>query len=223
MLIPTSWYGPGVKNTDPAVHRAASDARGRLLDAALQVIRAKGFSAARVDDVCAAAGLSKGAFFHHFATKEDLALAAASHFSQRSDALFGDAPYQRIADPLERLLAYVDFRTALMQGELPDFTCLLGTMVQETYDTNPTIRDACDRYIRWHASAVAKDVAEAKRRYAPRARWGADGLSLYIQASIQGAFILAKASHDPEVAVEAMRHLRRYLEMLFDHPTTKGD
>jgi TetR/AcrR family transcriptional regulator, transcriptional repressor for nem operon len=214
---------PVMKSADTAVASSDTDAKTRLLDAALHVIRAKGYAGARVDDVCAAAGLSKGAFFHHFATKEDLALAAAAHFSQRSDTVFAEAPYQRIADPLERLLAYLDYRASLMQGDLPDFTCLLGTMVQETYDTSPAIRAACDRYIRWHASAVAKDIAESKRRYAPRARWSAESLALHIQAAMQGAFILAKARHDPQAATDSMRHLRRYVEMLFDHPTTKGD
>ena len=200
---------------------ATPDGRRRLLDAALHVIRAQGYAGTRVDDICAAAGLTKGAFFHHFASKEELALAAAAHFAQRSDALFAQAPYQRIADPLERLLAYVDFRASMMQGELPDFTCLFGTMVQETYDTSPAIRDACDRYIRRHASAVARDVAEARRRHAPRARWSAEGLALHIQASIQGAFILAKSSRQPQVAVDSMRHLRRYVETLFE-PRPKG-
>jgi Bacterial regulatory proteins, tetR family len=45
------------------------------LDAAVQVIRAKGYSAMTIDDVCLAAGLTKGSFFHHFKSKEELALA----------------------------------------------------------------------------------------------------------------------------------------------------
>ena len=42
----------------------------RFLDAAVQVIRAKGYSAMTIDDVCLAAGLTKGSFFHHFKSKE---------------------------------------------------------------------------------------------------------------------------------------------------------
>ena len=53
------------------------NARAKLLRAALGVIRVKGYSATSVDELCAAAGVTKGAFFHHFATKEALAVAAA--------------------------------------------------------------------------------------------------------------------------------------------------
>jgi TetR/AcrR family transcriptional regulator, transcriptional repressor for nem operon len=188
----------------------------RFLDAAMRVIRAKGYTAARIEDVCEAAGLTKGSFFHHFDTKEDLALAAADHFAAMADRLFAAAPYRQIADPLERLLAYVDFRGAILQGELPDYTCLLGTMVQEVYETHPAIRAACERHIGAHAETVARDIAEAKERYAPNASWNPDSLALFTQAVIQGAFVLAKAKHGPEIAAECLTHLRRYIETQFD-------
>src|SRR5438445_11350583 len=122
---------------------AQHESKVRFLDAALQVIRTKGYSATRIEDICEAAGLTKGSFFHHFATKEDLALAAAAHFAAMADGLFATAPYQKIADPLERLLGYVDFRIAILQAPLADFTCLLAPMTQETYDRHPGVRTAC--------------------------------------------------------------------------------
>ena len=191
--------------------RANSDSKTKFLDAALGVIRAKGYEATTVDDICEAAGLTKGSFFHHFESKEALALAAADHFAAMAESAFAAAPYRAAADPLERVLGYVDFRASIMRGELPDFTCLLGMMVQETYETHPAIRKACDRHINDHAKTVASDLAEAKRRHAPNAPWDPQSMALYTQAVIQGAFVLAKAKDGPEVAVECLTHLRRYL------------
>jgi TetR/AcrR family transcriptional repressor of nem operon len=202
--------------TEATAIKSPHGSKAKFLDAALQVIRAKGYSATRIEDVCDAAGRTKGSFFHHFDSKEDLALAAADHFAAMADRAFASAPYQGIADPLDRLLAYVDFRGAILQGGLPDFTCLLGTMVQEVYDTHPAIRAACERHISAHAAAVARDVAAAKASYAPNAPWNPESLALFTQAVIQGAFVLAKAKHGPEVAAECLRHLRRYLETQFD-------
>ena len=198
----------------PAQH----ESKTKLLDAALRVIRTKGYEATTVDEVCESAGLTKGSFFHHFESKEDLAIAAAKHFARMADGVFSDAPYRKLADPVDRLLGYVDFRRAILNLELPEFTCLLGTMVQETYATHPSIRKACDRYIGEHAATLIADIAEAKRRHAPRARWTPESLALFTQAAIQGAFVLAKAQHGPRIADGCLAHLRRYLELLFDRP-----
>ena len=202
-------------DTDMAVAEARHESKTRLLDAALRVIRAKGYSATRVEDVCEAAGLTKGSFFHHFDSKEELALAAVDYWSEGTSAVFHSAPYHARADALERLLAYVDLRKAMLRGELSDFTCLAGTMVQEVYDTHPAIREACSRSISGHAETLELDIDEAMRRYGVTGEWTARSLALYIQAVLQGSFILAKAKGGPEVAAECVDHLRRYIEMLF--------
>jgi TetR/AcrR family transcriptional repressor of nem operon len=196
------------------------ESKTRLLDAALHVIRAKGYTATRIEDICEQAGLTKGSFFHHFDSKKDLALAVVEYWGVATGALFAGAPYRALPDPLARLLGYVDFRKAMLQGDLPDFTCLVGTMVQEAYDTHPDIREACNKSISDHAATLQSDIEEAMRQHGIQAGWTAESLALYTQATIQGAFILAKAKHSPDFAVSCIDHLRRYLELLFNQPKT---
>jgi TetR/AcrR family transcriptional repressor of nem operon len=200
---------PGSKTIKP------TDARVRLLDAAVDVIRAQGYSATTIDDICVRAGLTKGGFFHHFRSKEDCAVAAAAHFAERAETLFESAAFRKLDDPRERVLGYVDFRKAILQGDLPQFTCLLGTMVQEAYETHPVIRAACDRYIGEHAAFVGEDIAAAKAAYAPAAEWTPESVAFFTQSVIQGAFVLAKAQHATPVAADCLDHLRRYLDGLF--------
>jgi TetR/AcrR family transcriptional repressor of nem operon len=192
------------------------ESKTKLLNAAVNVIRAKGYSATRIEDICEAADLTKGSFFHHFDSKEALALAAADYWIENSGTLFASAEYHAHADPVDRLLAYVDLRRSLLMGELPDFTCLAGTMVQEVYDTHPAIRDACNRSISDHAATLVPDIEEAIRQRNMQPEWTAESLALYTQATLQGAFILAKAKHNREVAIAIVEHLRRYLELLFN-------
>ena len=188
------------------------ESKARILDAALRVIRTKGYSATTIDDVCATAGLTKGSFFHHFKSKDELALAATAHFAEMADGLFAAAPYRTPPDPRERVIGYVKFRKSILTGDLPEFTCLLGTLVQEAYETHPAIREACDKYISAHAALVEADIAAAKRIYAPKAKWSPASLALFTQAALQGAFILAKAKHGPQIAAECIDHLQRYIE-----------
>lgn len=194
--------------------------RTNLLDAALHVIRTKGYTATTVDDICARASLSKGAFFHHFSSKEDLAVAAANYWSETTGGFFADAAYHAPEDPLDRVLAYVELRKQLIEGELPDFTCLVGTMTQEVYETNSVIRDACWASISSHADTLVPDIAAAMERYAVAGDFTAESLALHTQAVIQGAFIIAKASGDPQRAIESIDHLKRYISLLFKHPAT---
>jgi TetR/AcrR family transcriptional repressor of nem operon len=167
-----------------------------------------------------AAGVSKGAFFHHFRSKEDLAVAAAEFWSTMTSAFFATAPYHALPDPVDRLLGYVQFRKSIVQGELAAFTCLVGTMVQETFESCPAIRDACERSISGHAAVVQQDIEAAMKLYRIKADWTASSLALHMQAVIQGAFILAKARHSRSVAVDSIGHLHRYLESLFPQRKT---
>ena len=191
------------------------ESKTRLLDAALYVIRAKGYAASTIDDICHKAGVTKGSFFHHFKSKDELALAAASHWGTMTDGFFAAAPFRRLQDPLQRLFGYVDFRGEILQGDLPDYTCLLGTLVQETYATHPDIRAACDQGMSSHIAELTRDVEAAKKIYAPKAQWSAEREGCFIQAVLQGGFILAKARQNPDVVRESLAHLRHYLEALF--------
>jgi len=143
-------------------------------------------------------------------------VSAAGHFSSMAEGLFSTAPYRSLADPVDRLLGYVAFRKSILQGELPEFTCLLCTLVQEAYATHPSIRLACEAGLLEHAQVLEADVAEAIRKYGLAPEWAAESLALYMQAVIQGAFVLAKATQCSEVAAACLDHLRRYLEMLFN-------
>lgn len=196
--------------------KARGAARQKILDAAIQLIRAQGFSASSVDELCGAAGVTKGAFFHYFRSKEELGVAAAAHFSEWADSIFAQAPYRALADPLARLLGYIDFRKSILQGEMSNFTCLLGTMVQEAYATHPAIREACARSINEHAAQVEADIVAALAVRGMNPSWSPRSLALYTQAVIQGAFILAKAHNRADVAGESLDHLKSYIELLFN-------
>jgi TetR/AcrR family transcriptional regulator, transcriptional repressor for nem operon len=198
--------------------QAHHESKARLLGAALNVIRAQGYAATTVDDICRAAGVTKGSFFHHFKSKDDLALAAAAYWGEMTEEFFATAPYHNSKDPLERLLGYVDFRGEILQGDLPDYTCLLGTLVQETYATHPDLRVACDKGMSTHIAIITQDVEAAKKLYAPDAPWSAESVGYFIQSVLQGAFIFAKAKQGPEVVRESLVHLRRYLGLIFNQP-----
>lgn len=200
------------------VRQSQHESKTKLLQAAVQVVRAKGYSATTVDDICHQAGVTKGSFFHHFKSKDELALAATDHWNDMTGGFFASARYHALEDPLDRLLGYIDLRGEILRGETAEYTCLLGTLVQETYATHPDIRAACDRGMASHIADLVRDIEAARQRHAPTATWSADSVGYFIQSVLQGAFIFAKAKQSPDVVRESLAHLHRYLGVLFGRP-----
>ena len=192
------------------------NARDKLIDAAHATVRYKGFSATSVDEICVAAGVTKGAFFHHFASKEALAVAAAGAWTDIAEQRIFTLPdWVRIADPLDRLMGHIEFRLSMLDGPAEDFTCFVGTMVQEAYNSSDPIRAACDASITAYARRLAEDIQAAIDQHGIGYGVTALGLAYHIQAVLQGAFILAKSKGNPEIARDSVAHLKRYMLMLF--------
>jgi len=195
--------------------------RDKLLEAGLKLVRMKGFAATSVEDICREAGLTKGAYFHHFASKEQLGVALADYWSSSTSGFFAEAPYHHLERAADRVLAYLDLRTALMGGPVEGFTCVAGTMVQESFLLSEPIRAACDASISANASALEGDIAAALVE-AGRSAHDAPGLALHIQAVIQGSFIIAKAKGGAAPACDSMAHLRAYFTFLFTPATERA-
>ena len=191
-------------------------ARAKLIAAAHATVRKQGYSATSVDQICAAAGVTKGAFFHHFASKEDLAVAAAEGWTERARPMFEMPPHTQLGDPLARLLGHIDFRLSMLDGPTEDYTCFVGTMVQEAFATSEPIRAACEASINAYCAALIPDIEATMARYGAPRDVTALGLAQHIQAVLQGSFILAKTTNDPAIARESVTHLKRYVRMLFE-------
>ena len=132
-----------------------------LIEAARALVRHQGFAATSVDDLCAAAGVTKGAFFHHFASKEALGVALVEDWTAMTGAMFAAHPYNALPDPLDRVLAYLDLRRAILGQPIPEFSCVAGTVVQEVFESSAPIRQAAWTSIVSGFDHVRAHLAEA--------------------------------------------------------------
>lgn len=192
----------------------------------MKLVRMQGFADTSVDQLCVEAGVTKGAFFHHFASKEALGVAAADYWTSSTSAFFAGAPYHDLPEAVDRVLGYIDFRIALIDGPVEGFSCVAGTLLQETFHTSDAIRVATEASIMGNARALEADIAEALAAVG-RSERSAASLARHVQTVIQGSFILAKTQGDAACAAdlsrEALGHLRRYFEMLFGRENADAD
>jgi len=185
--------------------RSSPSRRDKLVLAATELFRRDGYSATSVNDICEWAGVTKGAFFHHFASKEELAEASLDLWDQNVVAMEATAPFQSVTEGKDKVAAYMDFSIGLFSR--PDLikSCLVGTTVQEVAETNPVLRQASQRCFD-HAEGRFGAIMSA-------ASPDVDSIALarLWMATVQGSLLLYKASGDESVIFSNLKHVRKYI------------
>ncbi len=198
----------------------------QLLQAAQALILMKGFTATSLDEVCEAAGVTKGSLFHYFKTKEDLGVAVINYFWAGQKRMVGTAAFLENEEPLERVLGMVDFFVWVMNNRSFPKSCVVGNIAQELADTNDRLRTTCAENFAWWSDFFKQELdAAALRHLPPTKRKAIDtrGLANFLIATIQGSFILVKATRRASIGANNLKHFRRYIESLFQPTLTNKE
>lgn len=187
----------------------ATATRDKLIRTASELIRHKGFVATRIDDVCEVSGVTKGAFFHHFKTKEELAEACLAAWGHGMSAMLNGAPFVKLESPTKRVLGCMDFLIKTFDDPNTIKSCLVGTTVQETSETHPQLRGAANKCFGLVREMFKSLLDEACQRSEKRVDT-ASLADLWI-STIQGSLILYKASQDPSVIRKNLKHVKQYI------------
>src|SRR5574337_188352 len=140
-------------------------AREKLLETAQHLMLAKGYTATSVEEICEAANLTKGSFFHYFASKDELGKAVLERYVNTVFQAIHQAPFLKKSDPLQRLNGYIDFMAALAKDPARRSGCLLGNFAQVLSDTHPEIRTQCAAHFNGWADMLKQELDAAKAVY----------------------------------------------------------
>ena len=178
----------------------------KILQAASDLMLARGYSATSVDEICSTAGVSKGSFYHFFSSKEELGLAVLNRFYQEGMQRVGGGGYLRITEPLERLEGFFDH----LEAVAPEFWqrgCLLGNFATEVAESNPVIHarvtELFDDMVRRLAPLFAAVLGDAEE---------ASSLAEEMLMVLEGSIIMARVHDDPSRISSGLRHFRRAVE-----------
>lgn len=178
--------------------RDGAPTRERILAAARRLVIDNGFRATTVDAVIAASGTSKGAFFHHFASKQDLAAALVGQYVADDLEMLeqGMAAALRAGDdPVDRALAflrfYEDAADEIMAGTTGClYTSVLAEMELIESGTSDPITKAVAQWRDRYADLLADALGD-------RAAVDVDALADHVFVTFEGAFLLARTTGDP--------------------------
>jgi len=192
--------------------------RQRILDAAKGLVLERGYAGTSVDDIQKAAGISRGTFFYHFKTKDDLARALMERHAEEDHELtdtFMARAEKLASDPLQQALVFIALHEEMLDDVGPS-GCLFASYSYEAglFDahTHELITGALEHWRR----VFGGKLAEAMKRHEPRLPDVDPELLADLGAGVlQGAFIMRRALKDPRLKTAHLREFRRYLELLF--------
>ena len=199
--------------------RNAQSTRQRILEQAHQLILQQGFAATSLDQMLERAGVTKGAFFHHFDSKEQLAAALVDRYlddeRRTFEATMGRAE-KLSSDPLQQVLIGLALLEEMFAAlEAPHPGCLVAAFLYQNQLMTPqTTAKSREAFLVWRRYVAAKLSAAAKER-PPRTPLDYDAVGDLLNTVVEGAFMMSKLFGDPRIMPQQLQQLRRYLELAF--------
>jgi len=201
--------------------KSGAPTREKLLETSEALINRRGFAGTSIDQIIAETGVTKGTFFYHFKTKQDLARALIERYAAADQELMRSSierAEKLSPDPVQQLLIFVGLllETAEELDKTSQPGCLFATYCFEKGlfddDTYGVISDAM---LSWRRVVGDKMRAAAETR-PPRADVDLDALADMVVVIFEGAFVVSRSLKGPGVFSAQLRHYRSYLQLLFD-------
>ena len=176
----------------------AAQNRERIVEAAAQLFRERGFEGIGVADLMKGAGLTHGGFYGHFSSKDDLIAEASARALTGSLALFSNLSDRAAGDPLSAVAhAYLTSK----HRDDPGTGCLLAAVGSDVSRQGPAVRRAVTDHIRSAVELLTK-LVPSRSRAARRQK----AISTY--ATLVGAMVMARAVNDRELSHEILEAAR---------------
>ena len=186
--------------------------RERLIAAANKLVLRKGLSATRVDEVCEEAGVTKGSFYHHFESKEDMASALLEDFFGKLAGALSEGGWADISDARKRLVALLDRAVEIAEGPLLKKGCIMGILTVDMAAMNAAVRKDLECKFCEVVDLVSPVFEAALKDTGMKSNEAkADSIAFAKQfvAVMEGGILLGKATSNVKEVANSVRCFRR--------------
>lgn len=193
--------------------------RKRILDTAQAMILDHGYAGVSVDMLIKSLGLTKGAFFHHFKSKNDLARTLIRRFADEGIEFFKNSlerAKKLSDDPLQQFLIIIGLYEEMFEDLTePHPGCLLASYVMELQQFDEEMREIINEEFFLSRTELARLIEQIMEKYPPNAEVDPVSLADGFMSVFEGAFILSKSMNEADITVKQLRHYKTYIELLF--------
>ena len=199
--------------------RKGSSARERILELAESAVLEKGFAATSIDELIAAAGITKSGFFYHFKDKGELATALMQRYITRNDAVLIDifARAEELnEDPLHGYLVAMKL-LAEMTADLPAGHpgCLVASFCYQDRLFSQEIRDLTFRGVAGWRKIFLDRLERIAERYPPRINIELEALADMANTLVDGGIILSRVMRDKLLLSQQIMLYRDFVRAVF--------
>lgn len=195
--------------------RDPEETRRKLVGAAVTLILRQGFSATKIDQICAEAGVTKGSFFHHFPNKDAIGFAAIAAWGQIGQDAYAPAWRDQLGDPLQRLHLMLDIMSGFTERLEGPCVCVVGMMSQEMAQKDETMRSACAAELQFWNEQVTSLLAAAKERHTPITEFDPAQVAWFLNSLWQGSMLVGKTCDSQAMIRANLQIAREYVDGLF--------
>lgn len=190
----------------PRVSRQqAAENHAAVIEAASRLFKARGINGVSVPELMAEAGLTHGAFYGHFKSKEDLAAAACEHAFAEKKSLYADIRERHKGDKRAALSEFVDRYTARSHRDQPGPGCPVAALADDTS------REEFKALRKTFASGLEGMVAGVQAMIGGRGKSGRREEALADVALLVGALVLSRATKGQPISDEVLSAAREAL------------
>jgi AcrR family transcriptional regulator len=196
--------------------------RERILDLAEDAVLHKGFALTSIDELIAAAGITKSGFFYHFRDKNDLAKALLERYLERDEVIFDDLFAKADAlneDPLHGFLVFLKLTADLMADLTTGHPgCLVASYCYQDRLFSSEIRELGAAGVRQWRARFKKRLDLIAERYPPKIEVNLDALADMLSAVVDGGIVLSKSLSQPKHLPEQIMLYRSFVRLVFLGP-----
>jgi TetR/AcrR family transcriptional repressor of nem operon len=200
--------------------RDGSATKEKILEVAQQLVLEYGFGGTSVDQVISGAGITKGAFFHHFKSKNDLARALLDRYVQMDDQLLHNLMGRAenlSRDPLQQYLIFVGLLEEMLRGlNEPPPGCLIASYIYQLEIFSDETQKAVINGFREWERVLGEKLSAILDKYTPKIPITATQIYDNLLALFEGGVIMAKLYDKGSVLAEQVGQHKNYVELLFE-------
>jgi len=171
--------------------------RRRIVGHATLLMYEKGYAKTTIDDVIAAAGVTKGSFYFHFASKEELGYAVIENASEHILASLRrtlDRPDLTHYERIEAMLAEIQ---GIVEAADCSRGCIMGNLALETSNVNDGFRERLAQTFRSWSELIASELEKMKEAGELPSDFDSIAYADFAISALEGGIMISKVTLDP--------------------------